>query len=74
MCAFWCGRGRNEEPRHLPVYEFECENGHVTEAKGRWGETHVLCPQCNLVAVKRAVPRHPPTVIGATCTKLEYQK
>jgi len=58
----------------MPVYEFECENGHVTEAKGRWGETHVLCPQCNLVAVKRAVPRHPPTVIGATCTKLEYQK
>lgn len=58
----------------MPVYEFECENGHIVEAKGRWGETHVLCPLCNLVAVKLAVPRHPPTVIGATCMKLEYQR
>jgi hypothetical protein len=57
----------------MPVYDFQC-NGHIVESKARWGEKEIVCPKCGLIATRLAVPRHPPTVIGPTCTKLEYQR
>jgi len=36
----------------MPVYEFECESGHVTEGLVRLGTKEVDCPKCQQKAKK----------------------
>ena len=36
----------------MPVYEFECDCGHVTEALVRMDTKTVECPQCRKTARK----------------------
>jgi len=36
----------------MPVYEFECECGHVTEGLVKLGTKEIPCPECNHKAKK----------------------
>jgi putative FmdB family regulatory protein len=36
----------------MPVYEFECPKGHVTEELVQMGTDSVKCPKCRKKAVK----------------------
>lgn len=36
----------------MPVYEFQCQCGHVTEALVRMDTQSIQCPQCHSTAKK----------------------
>ena len=36
----------------MPVYEFECSHGHITESLVPIGTQHVRCARCNKKAKK----------------------
>jgi putative FmdB family regulatory protein len=40
----------------MPVYEFECSDGHVTEKLVSMGKKHTRCAKCNKVAKKILSP------------------
>jgi hypothetical protein len=45
----------------MPLYEFECPSGHVTEAIVSVGTAHVACGQCPPVI---AIGRNGPVAVG----------
>lgn len=41
----------------MPLYDFECRVGHVTEVKAGYDVTHLPCPTCGREALRLAVYR-----------------
>jgi putative FmdB family regulatory protein len=47
---------RNAGGETMPVYEFECADGHITEDLVPMGTGHVPCPHCSKKAKKIISP------------------
>jgi len=43
----------------MPIYEFVCTLGHVTERQVSWEITHTVCDTCGIQATK--IPKCYPT-------------
>lgn len=50
----------------MPMYDFQCEQGHVTDSLQQVGTQEVQCPKC-LLAAKRVWISKPPAAIGDEC-------
>jgi len=41
----------------MPLYDYECPNGHRNERKGDFALQHIICPDCGEAATRVAVYR-----------------
>lgn len=63
----------------MPIFDFKCERGHVTERLVRhWTQTEIVCPEClteegaPIRKGKKFAPRMAKKLIGATKTNFKF--
>jgi hypothetical protein len=56
----------------MPLYEFRCEAGHVTEALCPIGTAQVPCGRCPILLRDPPIPQYATRILSPTRTTFEF--